>query len=292
MNMQVLQFEGQDVRTLMRDDMPWWVHNDACRVLEIGNPRNASARLDDDEKGVHTVDTLGGIQELTIINESGLYSLILTSRKPAAKRFKKWLTSEVLPALRREGFYAVGNSAEHIPANSDDIVFGVRVAALNAAARTAAVIERIYGPEAARALWELDKRLPQVADKTVTFHANSEDDDPEKCLHHLLNADSGDGRTIVELLVLGLLNKAEAKKLRDYGIIIDPPEAEGHVAIMNQHQFLAAIYADTHWCLEWQASLVQLEGAYPTSQKGYSRKKPRAVLIPKTTIDKMMSAPV
>lgn len=99
-------FDGQPVRTIINDDgNPWFVHADACRVLDITNSGNAAARLDSDEKGIHTMDTLGGRQELTIISESGLYSLILTSRKPEAKRFKRWITSEVIPSIRKTGSY-------------------------------------------------------------------------------------------------------------------------------------------------------------------------------------------
>ena len=78
-----------------------------CDVLEIANSRRTLARLDDDEKDVSIVNTLGGGQEMAIINESGLYSLILTSRKAQAKLFKKWVTSEVLPTIRKEGKYEI-----------------------------------------------------------------------------------------------------------------------------------------------------------------------------------------
>lgn len=98
-------FESHDVRVVMRDGQPWWVLADVCRVLEIVNPARSASRLDDDEKGIHTMNTLGGPQEVTVINESGLYSLIFTSRKAAAKRFKKWVTSEVLPQIRKTGGY-------------------------------------------------------------------------------------------------------------------------------------------------------------------------------------------
>ncbi|WP_025826834.1 BRO family protein [Acetobacter okinawensis] len=101
-------FEGHAVRVLTRDGLPWWVHADVCAVLEIAQPHRAADRLDSDEKDRHIMTTLGGSQEMTIINESGLYSLILTSRKAAAKRFKKWVTAEVLPALRRTGTYSIG----------------------------------------------------------------------------------------------------------------------------------------------------------------------------------------
>lgn len=104
-NLIPFDYEGAAVRVITRDGSPWFTLADVCRVLEIGNSRQAATRLDDDERGVIITDTLGGAQEMTVINESGLYSLILTSRKEAAKRFKKWVTSEVLPAIRRDGGY-------------------------------------------------------------------------------------------------------------------------------------------------------------------------------------------
>ena len=81
-------------------------------MLDIRNSRDAAARLDDDEKGVVITDTLGGPQEITVINESGLWSLVLTSRKPSARRFKKWITSEVIPAIRKTGGYMVAAQNE------------------------------------------------------------------------------------------------------------------------------------------------------------------------------------
>ncbi|WP_081109597.1 phage antirepressor KilAC domain-containing protein [Gluconobacter oxydans] len=106
-NLIPFSFEGAEVRVLDQAGEPWWVLTDVCKVLEITNAGNASARLDDDEKGIHTVDTLGGPQEMTIINESGLWSLVLTSRKAAAKRFKKWITAEVIPSIRKTGGYTI-----------------------------------------------------------------------------------------------------------------------------------------------------------------------------------------
>lgn len=100
-------FEGAEVRVLDRAGEPWWVLTDVCTVLEVRNSRDAAVRLDDDEKGVAITDTLGGPQEMTIINESGLWSLVLTSRKAAAKRFKKWITAEVIPSIRKTGSYTI-----------------------------------------------------------------------------------------------------------------------------------------------------------------------------------------
>lgn len=101
----VFSFDSHAVRTVLVDGEPWFVAADVCEVLSITNNRNATSRLDDDEKGVRTMDTPSGPQEMGVINESGLYSLILGSRKPEAKRFKKWVTSEVLPSIRKTGGY-------------------------------------------------------------------------------------------------------------------------------------------------------------------------------------------
>lgn len=106
-NLQSFDFQSKQVRTLSINGEPWFVATDVCAILEMGNPRQVVSRLDDDEKGVHIVDTLGGQQEVTIINESGLFSLILTSRKSQAKAFKRWVTHEVLPAIRKTGHYSL-----------------------------------------------------------------------------------------------------------------------------------------------------------------------------------------
>lgn len=106
-NVEVWVFEGSTVRTVHMNGEPWWVLKDVCGVLDISNSRNISARLDDDEKGVYLMDTPGGAQNMTIISESGLYATIMRSDKPQAKPFRKWVTSEVLPAIRKHGMYAI-----------------------------------------------------------------------------------------------------------------------------------------------------------------------------------------
>lgn len=100
-------YESSEVRTVQVNGEPWFVLADVCKVLEISNSRNISSRLEPDEKGVTLVDTLGGTQQMTIINESGLYAVVLRSDKPQAKPFRKWVTSEVLPSIRKHGSYSV-----------------------------------------------------------------------------------------------------------------------------------------------------------------------------------------
>lgn len=87
---------------------PWFVAKDVCDCLGINNSRQALTRLDDDEKGVILNDTLGGKQKMSIINESGLYALIMKSRKKEARDFQKWVTKSVLPSIRKNGAYVMG----------------------------------------------------------------------------------------------------------------------------------------------------------------------------------------
>lgn len=99
------------IRTLNIDGEPWFVASDVCKALGIANNRDAVARLDEDEKGVALTDTLGGVQNLTTVNEPGLYALVLSSRKPEAKAFKRWITHEVIPSIRKHGGYIAGQEA-------------------------------------------------------------------------------------------------------------------------------------------------------------------------------------
>jgi prophage antirepressor-like protein len=111
-NLIPFEFESHALRVNMdAAGQPWFVAADVCAALSIGNSRMALDRLDADEKGVSSIDTPGGSQEMSVVNESGLYNLVLGSRKPEAKRFKRWVTHEVLPAIRKTGTYASTASA-------------------------------------------------------------------------------------------------------------------------------------------------------------------------------------
>ena len=121
-NIQIFNYNSVEVRTIQNDGEPWFVLKDVCNVLHIGNSRDVVARLDQDEKGVGQIDTLGGKQEMTIINESGLYNVILRSDKPEAKPFRKWVTSVVLPTIRRHGMYATPDTVEKMLADPDTAI--------------------------------------------------------------------------------------------------------------------------------------------------------------------------
>tara|TARA_R110002124_G_scaffold76810_1_gene205853 strand:- start:241 stop:981 length:741 start_codon:yes stop_codon:yes gene_type:complete len=111
--MQIFEYEDNDqFRVIDREGEPWFILTEVCKKIGIANPRDAASRLDDDEKdGVGISDAMGREQKTTVISESGLYSLVLRSSKPEAKRFKKWITSEVLPSIRKTGSYG-----GHVPA--------------------------------------------------------------------------------------------------------------------------------------------------------------------------------
>ena len=110
-------FEDAAVRIISDDGSPWFVATDVCEILGISNTTQALQRLDDDERSMFNIGRSkihGGGGEVNIINESGLYSLILRSRKPEAKRFRKWVTGEVLPSIRRNGSYGTLTPADEI----------------------------------------------------------------------------------------------------------------------------------------------------------------------------------
>lgn len=131
--------EFGSVRTIAIDGEPYFVGKDVAVILGYSNPRDALAKhVDDEDKGVAKCDTLGGIQDLTVINESGLYSLILSSKLPTAKKFKRWVTSEVLPAIRRYGIYAVDEVL-----NNPDMLIAALTELKEERARTKVLMETV-----------------------------------------------------------------------------------------------------------------------------------------------------
>ena len=142
------QFNDEPVRVTMVDGEPWFIANDLCAVLDIRNPRDAVSALVDDEAGVVITDTSGQRREMKIVSESGMYALIFRSRKPEAKRFRKWVTAEVLPSIRKTGRYELPG-LEEPPVQALDFD-PIR---LSAGANVVRLAMRLYGPVAARRLW-------------------------------------------------------------------------------------------------------------------------------------------
>lgn len=184
-------FEQRPVRVLDRAGEPWFVGRDVCAALGHSNSRKSLSRIPADEKGVTVGDTLGGEQEMVIISEAGMYRLVLTSRTPAAERFKTWVVAEVLPSIRRTGAYALPAANDDLALPDDGLDFDsedgrsavlAKLAFVRHAGRTfgrcaaqeawrrvglpdvapAAAPDYLPGPEPDLALWQA-QRLRQVA---------------------------------------------------------------------------------------------------------------------------------
>lgn len=166
-------FESPDfgkVRTVMVDNVPWFVAKDVCECLEIGNPSQAITRLDEDERNTLILNEGIGNPEKAVVNEYGLYNLILGSRKPEAKAFKRWITHEVLPAIRKTGSYfvpkispvpsfksrLVGTAVRDIGGTAKAIMAVFKAKEGIALAKAKSIIERTYGFDVP----ELEELLP------------------------------------------------------------------------------------------------------------------------------------
>ena len=114
-SLQLFQNAGFKIRVLMRDGEPWFVAKDVCDCLELGNVSQTCSRLDDDERGIISNDTPSGKQEMLVVSEPGLYSLIGSSKKQEAKAFKRWVNHEVLPSIRKTGSYSVNQPQPQFP---------------------------------------------------------------------------------------------------------------------------------------------------------------------------------
>lgn len=162
-------FEDHLVRIVSRAGEPWFVLRDVCRALGIQNPRDVAAKQvppDEmavesfygcvDEKGVGETDTLGGVQQVLLLSEPGLYRLIFRSNKPVAERFRRWVFHEVLPAIRRTGRWDAADGAGEAPEERSDREKRFALDQVTEARIT-------FGPRAARALWRA-VGLPWVAE--------------------------------------------------------------------------------------------------------------------------------
>jgi len=150
--LQIFSYQGTNVRTVQRNGEIWWVLKDVCKVLALRNPTVVAGRLDDDEV---TKFDLGGLSgESNIVNESGLYSVILRSDKAEARKFKRWVTHEVLPSIRKHGAYMTPSKIEEFIADPD-LLMGLCIALKN---------ERIAHDETAA----------QLEDKTIQLSESKE----------------------------------------------------------------------------------------------------------------------
>ncbi|WP_339165420.1 phage antirepressor KilAC domain-containing protein [Siminovitchia sp. FSL W7-1587] len=124
MNKLTKMFDGQELTIISDQGQPKFLLKDVCKILGLGHIATVARRLEKDVVSKHPLKTTGGIQQATFVNEDGLYDVILDSRKPEAKRFRKWVTSEVLPSIRKYGLYATPTTIENIISNPD---FGIEL---------------------------------------------------------------------------------------------------------------------------------------------------------------------
>jgi anti-repressor protein len=176
----IFRYEGADVRTITRDGEPWFVVADVCRVLGVGKANDAARGLDDDERGTETIRTPSGEQTMLVCSEPGMYSLILRSRKPEARAFKRWVTHEVIPAIRKTGAYSV------LPALTDDqiVAQALQITAARVDALTAQVEDLTPRAEAWDDLADADGDY-SVADAASILRRAGIDTGPQRLFEKL-----------------------------------------------------------------------------------------------------------
>ncbi len=326
------------LRGIIRDGDPWFILADVCRILEIGNPSDAARRLDDDERYDLTIDQLsgltvgnadgqsgltldniegqspkGGARRWTIVNESGLYALIMTSRKPAAKKFRKWVTSEVIPSIRKTGKYEMpgfnGGGApphegaqatstprppERAPITHADIPLDL-LRSWTHIIREARILR---GPRAAMAMWNtspladlmpMPDMPPADLDENGLHYAQRGD---PACLDHLLAARLLSNAPCLRDMVAGYFDAATTparrndirEALRPLGVLIEPIGWQNAVAVARRSQAIKDVYRGTHWQESWPVMLLQLRGVRPGGQHRFGEQNSRTVLLPKRLI--------
>ncbi len=286
-------FEGQEVRVVWVGDEPWFVAVDVCRVLDHTNSRVALERLDEDEKGVSTVYTPGGPQQMAIINESGVYSLILTSRKPAAKRFKKWITSEVLPSIRRSGTYAMPHLEATQPIDFEEGAKGDVDDPSNERLwlNKIGLASKLYGRQAARWMWQ-QSPFPVPPGKEVAG-GQSADGALAECLDILRAWEPpGQDEALSVLAELPVETNGVNDVLARVGIKIDPAGWNGFIALAIGSPAVAQLFRSTPWAHNtWCRALAAIPGVRksPNVLRFGGAFRARALLLPRHLMESGLS---
>lgn len=235
--LQVFNFEKRDVRVVMKGSEPWFVAKDVCEVLELGNITESLRRLEDDEfSSTEVVDSLGRTQQMQAVNEPGLYSLVLGSRKPEAKAFKRWITHEVLPALRKTGSYSVKKD----PDEERKLEIARQRIALqekNANARLAKIMQRMVEHPA----YELTKESKQILAHEITHLATGRE-------HLEMLPDAGTRFYSAKQVgdVAGVSNRRVMKLAREMGLVAP----EGSSNEYGRWKMSKSPYSP-HECAQW-----------------------------------------
>lgn len=273
-------FEDNLVRSIMRDDEPWFVGRDVCHVLDIKNESQALARLDDDERTGYVLETQFGEKETIIVSEPGVFRLIFTSRKPEAERFKRWLAHDVLPRLRRDGQYSLRSDTDPETAGGDPFsVTAESASVVKIRIDLVSECRRLHGHERARALWmALGLPLAPVAIRGPVGEARD-------CLITLLLAADHAARPVHKLIDDAMDDNEDARMhLKVIGVTVDPG-IDGFT-VANQSAFLGNLYRGTPWAEgRWRHALRRLAGAQGDGTRRYPGYSARGTFIPAQHLD-------
>lgn len=278
-------FEGNLQRVVIKDGEPWFVVVDVCRILGIKNSRDAIERLDDDEKGVGSTDTLGGEQVVQVVSEGGWNTIVLRSRAAVtpgtiAHRYRRWITGVVLPQIRKTGHY--GEPRQPMRADIPDVDPD---ASLSARVGAVSVATRLYGKHAGRALWE-QLGLPRLVSETI----ESAGEDDRAALERILEHRPDDRASIREWLADAMAGDIDAAEALLHHGVKAAPEAGGFY-IGQSHPAIVGIFKGTAWADgSFKASLKRL-GSHTagrisfTGHRRFDRYQSRVIWLPATLLD-------
>lgn len=293
-------FEGHGIRTVMREQMPWFVAADICRALGIANPSDAVKRLDDDEKD--TLDLTEGMgsravvevdaraQSIIIVSEAGLYTIVLRSRDAVtpgsvAHRFRKWVTAEVLPALRKDGTYTLAPAHDVTPPRRPRIsrrrmVAGMPSRDLRDACELVRTATSLAGRDGGIEAWLEHSGLPRLKAFERLIEHGGRWNGPA-ALRHLFGLPIGGG-PLGELICAAVDDKAKRRDIEEYGVrILDLTEGTA-MMVADDHPFLREGFADTDICYAWNDYLRKLPGACRAKKPMMiDERMRRGVLLPK-----------
>jgi BRO family, N-terminal domain len=267
-------FENNLVRSMMRADQPWFVGSDVARSLGYRDANSALRGLDEDEKDTHNVSTLGGSQDVIIVSEPGVFQLIFTSRRPEAKRFKRWLAHDVLPNLRR---------GQVQPAAYDPHpITGEAVPVLTAKLALVREARHLFGHDRARSLWaEVGLPLPEMA-------PDGGQEEARACLEHILVQPVGDtGLWLRQTLELALDDHAEAESAcAAFGIRVNH-DLDGFT-VANRHPLIIERFRLSDWDHGRHVRVLRrLKGAMPAPKMRYGSIETRGTFLPACYLEEL-----
>nr|DAF54007.1 MAG TPA: repressor domain protein [Siphoviridae sp. ctFgp7] len=273
-NVQIFDFDENPVRVIEKDGEPWFVAADVCRVLDIQNPSDAIKCLDDDERARYCLgrSANGGGGETNIINESGLYNLIFRSRKPEAKRFRKWVTAEVLPSIRKTGRYEMPS----VEARDETDVLPDR--SMSQWLKMIRETRLLYGRAAAREMWKRSP-LPVINENEETAGDVGERRGRE-CLDILLS------RTFDGDPVSAYISARDEQALIRCGLKLVSEYDGDFLAIANFHPFLEKVYHKTPFSNGRHIQALRcIRGARSTNAFRFGKFRSRCTIVPAAFVE-------